>query len=41
MKAKLEDFNIFYMFKDTGDGNIYMAKGMIMALESKKKNGFI
>ena len=37
MKAKLEDFNIFDMFKDTGDGNIDMPKGMIMALESKIK----
>ena len=37
MKAKLEDFNIFDMFKDSGDGNIDMAKGMVMALESKMK----
>ncbi len=37
MKTKLEDFNIFDMFKDTGDGNIDMAKGMVMALESKMK----
>ncbi len=38
MKGKIEDFNIFDMFKDSGDGNIDMAKGMVMALESKMKN---
>ena len=37
MKEKLQDFNIFDMFKDSGDGNIDMAKGMVMALESKMK----
>ena len=37
MKSKFEDFNIFDMFKDSGDGNIDMAKGMVMALESKMK----
>ena len=35
IKGKLEDFNVFDMFKDSGDGNIDMAKGMVMALESK------
>ena len=35
IKGKLEDFNIFDMFKDSGDGNIDMTKGLIMALESK------
>ena len=37
MKVKLDDFNLFDMFKDSGDGNIDMAKGMVMALESKMK----
>ena len=37
IKEKLQDFNIFDMFKDSGDGNIDMAKGMVMALESKLK----
>ena len=37
IKEKLQDFNIFDMFKDSGDGNIDMAKGMVMALESKMK----
>ena len=37
MKEQLQDFNIFNMFKDSGDGNIDMAKGMVMALESKIK----
>ena len=37
MKEKLQDFNIFDMFKDSGDGNIDMARGMVMALESKMK----
>ena len=35
MKEKLTDFNIFDMFKDSGDGNIDMAKGLVMALEKK------
>ena len=34
-KEKLTDFNIFDMFKDSGDGNIDMAKGLVMALEKK------
>ena len=40
MKGKLEDFNVFDMFKDSGDGNIDMAKGMVMALESKLTKRF-
>ena len=35
MKEKFTDFNIFDMFKDSGDGNIDMAKGMVMTLEKK------
>jgi len=40
IKGKLEDFNVFDMFKDSGDGNIDMAKGMVMALESKLTKRF-
>ena len=40
IKGKLEDFNVFDMFKDSGDGNIDLAKGMVMALESKLTKRF-
>ena len=40
IKGKLEDFNVFDMFKDSGNGNIDMAKGMVMALESKLTKRF-
>jgi len=40
IKGKLEDFNVFDMFKDSGDGNIDMAKGMVMALENKLTKRF-
>ena len=37
IKEKLQEFNIFDMFKDSGEGNVDMAKAMVMALESKIK----
>ena len=44
MKEKVEDFNIYDMFKGegTGDGNVDICKGLVMALENKvfKKFGF-
>jgi len=43
MKEKVEDFNIYDLFKgDSGDGNIDVCKGLVMALENKvfKKFGF-
>ena len=43
VKEKVEDFNIYDLFKsDSGDTNVDIAKGLIMALENKvfKKFGF-
>ena len=44
MKEKVEDFSIYDMFKGegTGDGNVDICKGLVMALENKvfKKFGF-
>ena len=43
IKEKVEDFNIYDLFKsDSGDGNIDICKGLVMALENKvfKKFGF-
>ena len=37
LKTNFKDFNVFEMFKDSGDGNIDAAKGMVLALESKLK----
>ena len=44
MKEKVEDFNIYDIFKsDSGDTNVDVCKGLVMALENKvfKKLGFI
>ena len=43
IKEKVEDFNIYDLFKsDSGDSNIDVCKGLVMALENKvfKKFGF-
>ena len=43
IKEKVEDLNIYDLFKsDSGDGNIDICKGLVMALENKifKKFGF-
>ena len=43
MKEKVEDFNIYDLFKsDSGDTNVDICKGLVMALENKvfKKFGF-
>ena len=43
MKEKVEDFNIYDLFKsDSGDTNVDVCKGLVMALENKvfKKFGF-
>ena len=43
MKEKVDDFNIYDLFKgESGDGNVDICKGLVMALENKvfKKFGF-
>jgi len=43
IKVKVEDFNIYELFKDNGDGNLDASKILIQALENKvfKKFGLI
>jgi len=40
LKEKMQDFNIYDMFKDGGDGNIDIAKALIKALEAKHTKRF-
>ena len=40
LKEKMQDFNIYDMFKDGGDGNIDIAKALIKALEVKHTKRF-
>ena len=40
LKEKMQDFNIYDMFKDGGDGNIDMTKALLKALETKMNKRF-
>ena len=40
IKEKMQDFNIYDMFKDGGDGNVDVTKALLKALESKVNKRF-
>ena len=40
LKEKMQDFNIYDMFNDVGDGNIDITKSLLKALETKQNKRF-